>query len=107
MESSSIASHGTQRHATADDHMDVPKPVVKTVLIVDFKSAEDLDFDEPDLAALCKTKKDSVPMCVGITSNVLRVIVSNFNTAAAPNMSARPSFSQMVWLHLPHPQHVS
>lgn len=69
-------------------------------------NAERLEFDERKVVALSKKKYFKDRMCVSITSNISRPMVSIFDTAAGPDLVHTSSFTRMVRRPPPYPEHV-
>lgn len=70
--------------------------VIAYVLPVDVQNADELEFDEPDVVALFKKKIYKVHMYVGITFDIRRPKVSDFNTQTGPNL-VQASFLHPKW----------
>lgn len=84
------------RRLVFDDRLGTPEPEVATVLPADGKTAQDMNLDATDIIAIFKRRNYNAFICVGITSNILRLWDSVFNTSAWPNV-ASTSFIPLNW----------
>lgn len=86
MASPSLMSHCTTSDTSLDECVGVTEPEVAKVLSADVKNTEELAFNVADIIALFKKRNYEVYLCVGITSNILRLSVSIFDTGAGTDL---------------------
>lgn len=92
MARSSKNSQPARRDTLSNDHLDVPRPAVTTVLSADVKIGGDLDLDETNVIAFFRKENHKVRLSVIVISKVLRSTVAIFNTDAGRNLDRNPSF---------------
>lgn len=86
MVSSLVAKDLKSCNVILDDLLDVPECAVVTALRAAVKRAEELNFDKTNVFAIFKRENYKIQMCVRINSQILRLLVCEFKTNAAPNL---------------------
>lgn len=87
---SPVTSNPTHQNASLVECLHVLESAVAIASPADVKKAEELEVDETDVIAFSKEKNWKALMCVGKTSNILKLMISIFNIGSGPNVVRSP-----------------